>query len=302
MKIKFLKMITFTLLLLILGGLVLNAEGNASDIVVLASKPFTESYILTEIMVLLLQHDTDLDIEYKNIEGGTTSILHPAILQGDIDIYPEYTGTAWQDVLKKENIVSDPQELFNLVQAEYEEQFQLAWLPTFGFNDTFTLAVKADLADNLNIKTYSDLAKVSNQLNFGAEPDFFERKDGFDNLVQTYGFNFKNTRQMAIALKYPAILSGEVDVINAFSTDGLLKRYDMVILQDDKNFFPSYLAAPVVRKAVLELHPEVGESLRKLAGLIDENLMIDMNYQVDEEKKDPQLVARDFLTNQGLIK
>jgi len=106
---------------------------------------------------------------------------------------------------------------------------------------------------------------------------------------------------MAIALKYPAILSGEVDVINAFSTDGLLKRYDMVILQDDKNFFPSYLAAPVVRNALLEIHPEVGESLKKLAGLIDETLMIDMNYQVDEEKKDPQMVAREFLANQGLL-
>ncbi|HCU22702.1 MAG TPA: glycine/betaine ABC transporter substrate-binding protein [Candidatus Atribacteria bacterium] len=301
MKINFLRMITFTLVLFMMGGLVFNAEGNASNRVVLASKPFTESYLLTEIMVLLLQHDTNLDIEYKNIEGGTTSILHPAILRGDIDIYPEYTGTAWQDVLKKENIVSDPQELFNLVQAEYEEQFQLNWLPPFGFNDTFTLAIKADLADKLNIKTYSDLAKVSNQLNFGAEPDFFERKDGFDNLAQTYGFDFKNTRQMAIALKYPAILSGEVDVINAFSTDGLLKRYDMVILQDDKNFFPSYLAAPIVRNALLEIHPEVGESLKKLAGLIDETLMIDMNYQVDEEKKDPQMVAREFLANQGLL-
>lgn len=301
MKMNFLKMITFTLVLFMMGSLVLNAEGNTSGRVVLASKPFTESYLLTEIMVLLLQHDTNLDIEYKNIEGGTTSILHPAILRGDIDIYPEYTGTSWQDVLKKENIVPDPQELFNLVKAEYEEQFQLIWLPPFGFNDTFTLAIKADLADKLNIKTYSDLAKVSNQLNFGAEPDFFERKDGFDNLVETYGFDFKNTRQMAIALKYPAILSGEVDVINAFSTDGLLKRYDMVILQDDKNFFPSYLAAPVVRKDLFELHPEVGESLKKLEGLIDENMMIDMNYQVDEEKKDPQIVAREFLANQGLL-
>ncbi|NLJ37295.1 MAG: glycine/betaine ABC transporter substrate-binding protein [Candidatus Atribacteria bacterium] len=301
MKMNFFKLIPFILVLFMMGSLVLNTAGNTLDRVILASKPFTESYILTEIMVLLLQHDTNLDVEYKNIEGGTTSILHPAILQGEIDIYPEYTGTAWQDVLKKENIVSDPQELFNLVQAEYEEQFQLVWLPTFGFNDTFTLAVKADLAEKLNIKTYSDLAKVSNQLIFGAEPDFFERKDGFDNLVETYGFNFKNTKQMAIALKYPAILSGEVDVINAFSTDGLLKRYDMIILQDDKNFFPSYLAAPVVRKSVLENHPEVGDSLKKLAGLIDENLMIDMNYQVDEEKKDPQIVAREFLTNQGLI-
>ncbi|MEN3186864.1 MAG: glycine betaine ABC transporter substrate-binding protein [Atribacterota bacterium] len=269
--------------------------------VVVSNKPFTESHILAEIMVQMLQRHTDLVVERLIIEGGTTSILHPAIVRGDIDIYPEYTGTSWQEVLRKEEIVSDPMELYEQVKKEYEEKFALTYLPLFGFNNTFTLAVRRESAAKDNLKTFSDLAQVSERYVFGAEPDFFERKDGYDNLVKTYGFRFKSVKQMAIALKYPAIVSREVDVIDAFSTDGLLKKFDLVVLEDDKHYFPSYFCAPVVRKATLEKYPVIAEVLRRLGGKITDEAMTEMNYLVDEEFRDPKDVAREFLERNGLL-
>lgn len=273
----------------------------APGTIVVSNKPFTESYILAEIIVQLLERHTNLKVERRIIEGGTTSILHPALVRGEIDLYPEYTGTAWQEVLKHENIIRDPLELYEAVKKEYLERFRLVWLPLFGFNNTFTLAVRRESAEKDGLRTFSDLARVSERYVFGAEPDFFERKDGYDNLVATYGFRFKATKQMAIALKYPAIVSREVDVINAFSTDGLLQKFDLVVLEDDKNYFPSYFCAPVVREEILKRHPEVAEVLGLLAGRITDAEMTRMNYLVDEERRDPRDVALEFLKEEGLI-
>lgn len=291
------KILVAILLVGVLAGVACAQAGK----VVVSNKPFTESHILAEIMVQMLRRHTDLTVERLIIEGGTTSILHPAIVRGDIDIYPEYTGTSWQEVLRKEEVISDPMELYERVKAEYEEKFALVYLPLFGFNNTFTLAVRRESAEKDNLKTFSDLAQVSERYIFGAEPDFFERKDGYDNLVKTYGFRFKAVKQMAIALKYPAIVSREVDVIDAFSTDGLLKKFDLVVLEDDKNYFPSYFCAPVVRKATLEKYPIIAEVLGKLEGQITDEEMTEMNYLVDEELRDPKDVAREFLEKKGLL-
>lgn len=269
--------------------------------VVVSNKPFTESHILAEIIVQILKAHTDLKVERLIVEGGTTSILHPAIVRGDIDIYPEYTGTSWQEVLRKDELISDPMELYQRVKEEYEKRFNLVYLPLFGFNNTFTLAVRRESAEEDNLKTFSDLARVSERYIFGAEPDFFERKDGYENLVKTYGFRFKATKQMAIALKYPAIVSREVDVIDAFSTDGLLKKFNLVILEDDKNYFPSYFCAPVVRKETLDRYPVIAEVLSRLEGQISNEEMTEMNYLVDEKLMDPKDVAREFLERKGLL-
>lgn len=269
--------------------------------VVVSNKPFTESHILAEIIVQILKAHTDLKVERLIVEGGTTSILHPAIVRGDIDIYPEYTGTSWQEVLRKDELISDPMELYQRVKEEYEKRFNLVYLPLFGFNNTFTLAVRRESAEKDNLKTFSDLARVSERYIFGAEPDFFERKDGYENLVKTYGFRFKATKQMAIALKYPAIVSREVDVIDAFSTDGLLKKFNLVILEDDKNYFPSYFCAPVVRKETLDRYPVIAEVLSRLEGQISNEEMTEMNYLVDEKLMDPRDVAREFLERKGLL-
>lgn len=309
MKIVVVALLVFGL---ILGGSEVFGQGwcirstcasasETSGRIIVSNKPFTESYILAEIMIQLLEHHTNLTVERRIIEGGTTSILHPALVNGEIDLYPEYTGTAWQEVLKQENIIRDPMELYEAVKREYRERFGLLWLPLFGFNNTFTLAVRRESAEKDGLRTFSDLARVSKHYVFGAEPDFFERKDGYENLVTTYGFRFKAVKQMAIALKYPAIVSREVDVINAFATDGLLRKFNLVVLEDDKGYFPSYFCAPVVRKEVVERYPEVAAVLGLLAGRISDEKMTQMNYLVDEERRDPKDVAQEFLKKEGLI-
>lgn len=277
-------------------------SGSASNKITVASKPFTENYILAEIMVQLLDAKTDLVVENRSIEGGTTSVLHPALMNGDIDIYPEYTGTGWQDVLKHEKIIADPQKLYSEVKKEYLKKYDIQWLPMFGFNDTFTLAMPKAEADKAKIESFSDLAAVSKNYVFGSEPDFYERKDGYDGLVTAYGFEFKSAKQMAIALKYKAIEAKQVDVINAFSTDGMLMQFDMKVLKDDKNYFPSYFCAPIIRTQVLKQHPEIGDVLSLLKGQIGDAEMARMNYLVDVKKRDVKAVASDFLKEKGLVK
>jgi glycine betaine/choline ABC-type transport system substrate-binding protein len=268
--------------------------------IVVGSKPFTEGYLLSEILVQMLQAHTDLEVVKQFGIAGGTSNIHPAMVKGDIDMYPEYTGTGWLFVLKQKPI-SDGEKLFDEVKKSYEKDFQITWGPKFGFNNTFTLAVSAADAEKYSLKTFSDLAKVSDQFTFGAEFDFYERDDGYDALVKTYGFKFKEARDMDINLKYQAISSKEVSVINAFSTDGPIKKYNLVILEDDLNFFPIYDAAPILRQETLDKYPQIADVMEMLSGEISEAEMIEMNYKVDEEKMDYEDVAKEFLEKKGLL-
>lgn len=269
--------------------------------IVIASKPMTEQFIIAEMIIALVEQETDLSIEHKAGIGGGTSNIHPAMLKGEIDIYPEYTGTGWMDVLQEE-LIKDPQELYAAVKTSYSEEFNIYWSNLYGFNDTFGLAIKKDLAEALEVKTYSDLARVSDALTFGAEHDFFGREDGMLGLNEVYGMNFDKEVGMDIGLKYQAIKSGEVDVINIFSTDGKLEEYDMLVLEDDLNFFPSYYAATLVRQEILNAHPELVDVLGMLDGVINNVEMTKMNYKVEVEKQQPEDVAREFLQEKGILK
>jgi glycine betaine/choline ABC-type transport system substrate-binding protein len=239
-------------------------------------------------------------VEKKLGIGGGTSNIHPAMLSGDFDIYPEYTGTGLLFVLK-EDLITDSDELYKRVQDRYLEEYNIKWLGLYGFNNTYALAVKESTAQTYNLETYDDLALASKDLAFGAEYDFFERDDGYEALKDVYGFEFKDTKEMDIGLKYEAIGSDEVDVINAFSTDGLIKQYNLKVLEDNKNFFPAYQAATLIRKETLDKYPEIEEVLEKLTGQISDDEMIQMNYQVEKENMDPRDVAEQFLKAKGLI-
>lgn len=267
--------------------------------VVIASKPFTESYILAEMLTLLIEANTDITVEQKLGIGGGTSNIHPAMIAGEIDIYPEYTGTGWLFVLKNE-LINDPQELFMATKAAYETEYEIIWSQLYGFNDTYGIAVKQELADTLGLATYSDLAAVSADLNLGAEYDFYEREDGYPGLEAVYGFDFGKTTELDIGLKYEAISSDQVDVINIFSTDGRLKAEGLVVLRDDLNFFPSYFAATLIRKQTLDKYPELVAVLAMLDGQISDEEMTYLNYLVDIENADPKDVAMDFLKSKGL--
>ena len=284
-----------TLILTACGG------GDSADTVVVGSKPFTEGYLGSELVSVMIEAHTDLNVEKKFGIAGGTSNLHEGMLTGDFDIYPEYTGTSWLFVLKEEPI-QDPDELYDQVKEQYETEFNFTWSERFGFNNTYTLAVRREDADAYGLETFSDLAAVSENFVFGAEYDFFERDDGYDGLVDFYGFNFEGVEEMDIGLKYQAIETGQVSVINAFSTDGPLHVDDtLVVLADDRLFFPTYDLAAVIRMEFLEDHPEVLDVLNRLADQISEEEMALMNYRVDEENQDTEQVARDFLTEKGLI-
>jgi glycine betaine/choline ABC-type transport system substrate-binding protein len=268
--------------------------------VVIASKPMAESYIIAEMMGQLIEANSDIKVEYKMGIGGGTSNIQPAMEAGDIDMYPEYTGTGWLFVLKND-LVTDPEALYEGVKSQYQEKYNFVWLERYGFNDTYALAMDKTKADSMGINTFSDLAAQSNSLVLGSEYDFYEREDGYPGLVNAYGFNFKETKELDIGLKYKAIGEGQVDVINNFSTDGLLAEYDLKVLKDDKGFFPAYEAATVIRQETLDKYPELEAILNQLAGLISDEEMQQMNYYVEKENRDAGDVAAEFLKAKGLL-
>lgn len=271
------------------------------SVIHIASKPMTEQYVLTEIMKALIEENTDYDVEItKGVGGGTTNI-HPALLKGEFDLYPEYTRSAWLNVLKKEEMEKDDDKLFEQLQAEYDE-LGLQWVGLYGFSNTYGLAVRKETADQYNLSTYSDLAAASGSLIFGGNPDYMELETGYPRLCEAYQMKFKDTKQMDISLKYKALINAEVDVINAFTTDAQLAANDLVLLQDDQGFFETYLAGTVVRKEALENYPELEEVLKLMDGLISEQEMQQMNYEVEVNGKEDVDVAKEFLKAKGLLK
>ena len=265
----------------------------------IATKPMTEQYILGEMLDLLIEKETDLQIELTQGVGGGTSNIQPAMENGEFDLYPEYTGTAWNTVLKEEGINNE--DLFTSLQQRYEDELSMEWVGMYGFNNTYGIVVRKEIADQYNLETYSDLQSVANQLTFGAEYDFFEREDGYDALCETYDLQFKDTMDMDIGLKYQAIQQGKIDVMIIFTTDGQLASSDVKVLKDDKQFFPSYLCGNVIRSEVLEEYPELNSIFEKVTGIITDQDMAEMNYAVETEGKEPRDVAKEFLQSHHLL-
>ena len=269
------------------------------DTIRIATKPMTEQYVLGEMLKILIEKDTDLQVELTQGVGGGTSNIQPAMESGEFDLYPEYTGTAWNMVMKEEGLYTE--ELFDDLQAFYNDELSMEWTGMYGFNNTYGLVVRREIAEQYDLKTYSDLARISEQLVFGAEYDFFEREDGYDALCDTYGFHFKETMDLDIGLKYQAIDQGQIDVMVIFTTDGQLSASDVTVLEDDKQFYPSYLCGNVVRSEVMQEHPELEQIFEQVTGIISDGDMASMNYQVEAEGKEPEDVAEEFLESRGLL-
>ncbi len=265
----------------------------------LATKPITESYILGEIIAQLIEGKTDIDVKVTHGIGGGTSNIHPAMIRGDFDMYPEYTGTIWQIVLKKNEPYDESK--FPILQKEYEQEHQLLWANLFGFNDTYSLAVRRELAEEYNLKTFTDLKRVADKLIFGAEYDFYEREDGFSALVSTYGLNFKQEIDMDNGLKYQAMKDKKIDVMTVFTTDGQLSTADVVVLEDDMHLYPSYLAGTVVRSEVLITYPELTDVLGQLDDVLDDKEMSRLNNEVETGGRTPEEVAKEFLIQKRLL-
>ena len=296
-KVNF-KLIILGLFIIIFGAY-FSLNSKKDKVINIATKPMTEGYILGQMLTELIEQDTDLKVNMTTGVGGGTSNIHPAIVKGEFDLYPEYTGTSWEAVLKKEG--SYDESKFDELQKEYKEKYNLEYVNLYGFNNTYGLAVNKDIAEKYNLKTYSDLAKVSNNLIFGAEYDFFEREDGYKELQKVYNVDFKKKIDMDIGLKYQAMKDKKIDVMVIFTTDGQLAISDVVVLEDDKKMYPSYRAGTVVRSEILSKYPELKVVLEKLNNILNDKTMADLNYQVESEGKKPEDVAREYLQEKGLL-
>ncbi len=271
-----------------------------NDSITIGSKDFGENIVIAEMLSQLVETHTDLKVNRKLNLGGTF-VNFNAIKNNQIDLYPEYTGTGLTAHLKMD-VVNDPDESYGIVSEEFVKQWDIVWLEPFGFNNTYTLAVTPEVYEKYGVETYSDLIPYAGELVFGAEHEFFDRQDGFDGLVEMYGLNFKGEpMKLNASLKYQAIGRGDMDVTDAFATDGPIKQYNLKILEDDLGFFPPYHAAPIVRKEVLDKHPELKSVLNMLAGKLDDATMTELNYLVDVEGKAVEQVAKEFLTSLNLV-
>jgi glycine betaine/choline ABC-type transport system substrate-binding protein len=268
--------------------------------IVIGSKHFTEQEILGEIMAILIEKNTDFKVVRKFNLGGTM-ICFNALKAGDIDLYAEYTGTGLVNILKIKS-TKDSDQVFRIVKDAFKKRFQLLWLDPFGFDNTYTLTMRQTHAKSLGIQKISDLAQYKEKFRPGFDAEFLERPDGYQGLIKHYGFKFtQDPRQMDPGLMYKALAEGNVDIIDGFATDGRIPAYDLFIIEDDKNFFPPYYAAPLIRKEIISRYPKLKKLLNKLGGLIDDQKMQALNYQVDKLKKSPAEVANAFLHAKRLI-
>jgi len=296
--ILYLNTITLAIVLAAAAIHTVPAQSRKADSITVASKPTSEQFILGEIIAQLIENETDLHVERKFGIGGGSVNIHPAMLNGELDIYVEYTGTAWMNVLKQP-LPSNNHIDFSKLQKQYQSNYNLKWLGLLGLNNTYALAIPDSLARKYNIINCSDLGRHSQHFDFGAEFDFFERTDGYDGLVKTYNLNFASTHEMDINLRYNAIVEGKVNAIDAFTTDAKIKAQQLRTLVDDKNYFPSYEAGIVIRQETLDKYPELEILLTQLNQQINTETMMQLNYEVEVLKKDPHTVAKSFLEQEN---
>ena len=267
---------------------------------VIAGKLGPEPEILANMYKILIEENTDMTVTVKPNFGKTT-FLYEALKKGDIAIYPEFTGTVTESLLKPAPQVGhDPGAVYQAARDGIKRQDDLALLKPMAYQNTYAVAVPKKIAQEYGLKTISDLKKVEGQLKAGFTLEFNDREDGNKGLQKVYGLNLQ-VSTMEPALRYQAIQSGDIQITDAYSTDAELARYDLVVLEDDKQLFPPYQGAPLMKTALLEKHPELEAVLNKLAGKITAEQMSQMNYQVGVEGKSANQVARDFLTQEGMI-
>lgn len=267
----------------------------------IATKPMTEQFILGEMLKLIIEDSTDYSAEITKGIGGGTNNIQPAMEKGEFDLYPEYTSSGYVMVLDHDATGVDDEEMLTQIKDEYKEKFDMSWVAMYGFNNTFAVAVRKDVADEYNLTTTSDLAKVSDQLIFGGNPDYIEREDGFGLLCDTYGLNFKDVKDIDIGLKYQALTTGDIDVTNGFTTDAQLSRDDIVVLEDDLHLQVNYFCSTVVRNEALNEYPGLEDALLKMDGILTDKEMASLNYKVEVDGEDEASVARDFLVEKGIL-
>ncbi len=281
------------------GGGAGKEEGAAKPKVTIGSKNFTESLILGEMYSLALEN-AGYKVERKLNLGGTL-VAHEALKNGDIDMYPEYTGTGLINVLQ-ESPKSDAKEVYDIVAKNYKEKFNLVWLDPTNANDSQGLVVSKKVADQYGIHTVSKLAEMAPKLRMAVVPEFEEREDGLKGLKKFYGgFEFSSVKLYDYGVKYRVVQNDEADATVGFTTDGDLTNKDLVLLEDDKKFWPPYFVCPVIRGDVLDKDPEIAKVLNAVSAKLSNEVVQGLNAEVDINKREYAEVAKEFLEKAGLV-
>lgn len=292
MKKQILKIIAGVAVCTMLFSLAACSSSEKDNIIRVGSKDFTENIVVSEIYALALE-DAGYTVErVQNISG---SLVHSSIVNDEIDLYPEYTGTGLLSVLKMD-MVSDADEVYEIVKREYEEQFQITWLNPALANDSNGLVIRTKVADDLGIHTISDLQAKADQIRVASQGEFELREDGIPGLTKVYGpFNFASITLYDNGLKYQILENGEADVAPAYTTEGQLVNKELfTLLTDDKNFWPPYRLTPIVRNDVLEKYPGIENILNDVSATLDTETVIRLNAEVDIEQKEIEDIAAEY--------
>lgn len=288
------------------GPLAAFAQDGDKPTLRVGSKNFTEQFVMNGIVALKLE-DAGYPVE-RNFGLGGTAVLMEAVFSDQIDVFMEYTGTGYMAMLNLELPTEDELDgqsiedyVYEKTKDGYQEEFDLTWLDTWGYNNTYAIAVSQETAEKYDLKTTSDLEAHAGEMTLGTDLEFQNRDDGLPGFIEAYGFEFGDVSPGDPGLMYQAVAENQVDAITAYTTDGRIPALDLVVLEDDKGFFPPYYAAPVVRNEILDANPEIADILNELGGQFSDEDMQQMNYEVDENGEEPEDVARKMLEEKGLI-
>ncbi len=286
--------IIFVSLAMLVGCSLPGLSGTTKETIKIGALGTSESHILAEMLSILIERETDADTEIIS-HLGSSIVQHQGMMRGDLDISStRYTGTDLSGALGMDPI-TDPVKALNIVKREFQERFNQTWAPTYGFENSYSVAVTSEFAEENNIETISDLEPYADELRFGVDNAWINRKgDGYDGFKETY-FDFGEVYPMNIGLVYQAAASGHMDVVLAYSSDGRIKQFDLKVLEDDRQFFPPYDSSPVIANEVLEKYPAIQDITERLSGQISTDKMQELNYNADVELMSPRKVARDFL-------
>lgn len=278
--------------LLLIGVLLSSCSTANQNTIKMGSKDFTENIIISEIYALALEQE---GYTVERVQNIASSITHTSIVNGEIDMYPEYTGTGLLTILKMD-LITDPEVVYETVKKEYNQQFNLTWLEYADVNDSAGLVIRKDVAQKYNIKTISDLQKNAENIRFASQGEFDLRDDGLPLLKKVYGdFKWKSSKVYDNGLKYEVLRNNEADLAPAYTTEGQLVESEMFqLVEDDKKVWPPYNIAPVVRNEILEKNPEIADILNNISKKLDNKTVIELNAKVDIEKLEYQNVAKDF--------
>lgn len=294
--------ITIVVIMILSLGITLVPQWLANDeeTIVIGGKLNAEPEILVNMYKALIEQDSDLNVRIRPGLGGT-SFVFSALENDEIDLYPEFTGTVLGELIREQAVSSNAEEVYQQAKTGIKEQYDMVLLEPMAYNNTYALAVPEAFAEEHNLESISDLHSVVDLINAGFTLEFSDREDGYLGIQDVYDLSFDSVQTMEPSLRYNAIEGGDINLIDAYSTDSNLDRYDLRVLEDDRELFPPYQGAPLLKQKTLDQYPELEEILNQLGGIVSEDEIRALNYEVNVNGEDAGEIAREFLRQKELL-